>query len=567
MQLSVQQQETLQYITTHLTGSQPVLLQGSAGTGKTTLTKSISDYYNSQQNTVICAIAPTHKAKKVIKHVLNQNAILPISALTVASALGKIKEHSYVGTKNYSAGNSKKLSAYSLFIIDEVSMIHDDDLRVIMDFAKRFNKKLLIIGDDNQIPCPNAKLVLCEDGFLRRADSFVFNDPGVLKVKLTQIMRQSADSPIIQLATKIRDNLMDDLTLTQLMGTDGTSSSIVIDYNSAHELFVQHFDPNAPNSARIIAYTNSSVKTHNMEIRAAMRYDDELVVGELLTGYTNIGWPELIVENGEDYIVSGIKHVTTHTIEKYRGLSGKLVDMYIPQISVNALHVTHTIVPRLFFIHVNHPSNTPFIENLIALAENINRRDSTKLDYQNYVQMKEQVIFMEDIYKYDGKIYTEHSFKESHPLLFMRVGELVCQNLATGEYEYIDSAASKKINTAYKNIIVDRLRDRAKPVSDSEMLADKYKVIEKDMYYGYAITAHKSQGSTYATAIVDNMDLEKITNKWNYRYGKMESRIKEKNQLRYVAFTRAKTNLFIIQPLVSIGERDYAEYENTEYKA
>jgi len=56
---------------------------------------------------MVCAIAPTHKSKKVIKNILNQNTIIPISAFTVASALGKIKEHSYVGTKLYSNSNIK----------------------------------------------------------------------------------------------------------------------------------------------------------------------------------------------------------------------------------------------------------------------------------------------------------------------------------------------------------------------------------------------------------------------------------------------------------------------------
>jgi exodeoxyribonuclease-5 len=93
-------------------------------------------------------------------------------------------------------------------------------------------------------------------------------------------------------------------------------------------------------------------------------------------------------------------------------------------------------------------------------------------------------------------------------------------------------------------IITDRIIDN-KIIGDTEMLADKYKVIEKDIYYGYALTAHKSQGSTYDSVIVDEADFQKISNRWNYKYNILESRIKEKNQLRYVAYTRAKNNLFI----------------------
>jgi len=64
---------------------------------------------------------------------------------------------------------------------------------------------------------------------------------------------------------------------------------------------------------------------------------------------------------------------------------------------------------------------------------------------------------------------------------------------------------------------------------------------------GYAITAHKSQGSTYTNVLVDEPDFNKIQNRMNYKYNKLEYRIREKNQLRYVAYTRAKNNLYVIR--------------------
>ena len=48
MQLSNNQQQAFEFITTNLSGEQPVLLHGSAGTGKTTLTKYLCDHYNRQ---------------------------------------------------------------------------------------------------------------------------------------------------------------------------------------------------------------------------------------------------------------------------------------------------------------------------------------------------------------------------------------------------------------------------------------------------------------------------------------------------------------------------------------
>jgi exodeoxyribonuclease-5 len=51
-------------------------------------------------------------------------------------------------------------------------------------------------------------------------------------------------------------------------------------------------------------------------------------------------------------------------------------------------------------------------------------------------------------------------------------------------------------------------------------------VIVKDLDYGYAITGHKSQGSTYSHVFVMEND---INDNWI---------LKERNQIKYVALTR-----------------------------
>jgi ATP-dependent exoDNAse (exonuclease V) alpha subunit len=53
--------------------------------------------------------------------------------------------------------------------------------------------------------------------------------------------------------------------------------------------------------------------------------------------------------------------------------------------------------------------------------------------------------------------------------------------------------------------------------------------------YNYAITAHKSQGSTYENVIVIEPDID------------ANSKIVERNRIKYVAYTRAKSLLFIVK--------------------
>lgn len=54
------------------------------------------------------------------------------------------------------------------------------------------------------------------------------------------------------------------------------------------------------------------------------------------------------------------------------------------------------------------------------------------------------------------------------------------------------------------------------------------------MKYNYAITAHKSQGSTYDNVIMLHWDIDK------------NPRLEERNRIKYVAATRPRHNLFII---------------------
>ena len=168
-----------------------VLLSGSAGTGKTTLTKYICNYY-SENNKTICAIAPTHKSKKIIDTIVNEKSIIKVPTYTVASFLGKIKEHSYIGTKKYSDPILKKIQGYYLFIVDEVSMISDKDLKIIINYIKNSDKRLLIIGDPYQIPCPSSPVVHYMTDtidIIRRSDSFVFSDTNIIKIILIIITK------------------------------------------------------------------------------------------------------------------------------------------------------------------------------------------------------------------------------------------------------------------------------------------------------------------------------------------------------------------------------------------
>lgn len=83
-------------------------------------------------------------------------------------------------------------------------------------------------------------------------------------------------------------------------------------------------------------------------------------------------------------------------------------------------------------------------------------------------------------------------------------------------------------------------KDRAKAWRDyydfknQFMLLEKVGDVNKDFDYGYAITVHKSQGSTYDNVFVDEKD---INSNWNAA---------ERNKLKYVAFSRPTSGVYCL---------------------
>lgn len=496
------------------------VLCGSAGTGKSFLTKLFADVAI-ENSYKICGIAPTHKAKHILHNMLNNRRMLEIPTFTIASILCKMKDHSYIGTKKYSTGDDKKLQDYNLLIVDEISMVSDKDIEFITLYVKTHNKKIIFIGDQYQIPCPSQSYII-KDSMCYKADSVVFSYSPIYT--LNEIVRQSADSIIIKLATAIRDNINNDIDIHDI-----DLSSLYIDRK---ELYIEYAKLMSDNSTRYIAYTNIAVNDFNNSIRQYLKYKDAPEKGELLTAYVTIGFPVPFIENGTDYIITNVNK----TPDNYK-INGKICSGYLVKLKVLETYIeSHP----LFFISLNDSINYEILNELIGLASRVNSPNSTKLDYKNYKALKDKIIFMEDIYYYNGRVYSLQEFKKLHPLLFTKTTDTISDTIKQSELV-------TKIVTLYPYILNDRLNDKNKAISDSETLSDKFMVIEKDISYGYAITSHKSQGSTYNNVFVDFDDFEKITNRYNFKLKKYENRTRERNQLKYVAITRPKNNLFILK--------------------
>ena len=171
------------------------IITGGPGTGKTTIVKGIVNVFMSMNSgdklikDKIKLAAPTGKAAKRMSEATD------LPAITIHRLLG----YDYSG--HFSCDEYNTIDA-KLIIIDESSML---DVMLADQLFKSIanNTKVVIVGDDNQLPSVGPGQVLTD----------LLGSNLVPTVKLFKIHRQASDSSIIQLAYDILNQKMTDNVL------------------------------------------------------------------------------------------------------------------------------------------------------------------------------------------------------------------------------------------------------------------------------------------------------------------------------------------------------------------
>ncbi len=253
------------------------LMTGVAGSGKTTIISMFIRYFvqNHPMLTLACT-ATTNKAVKVLRNKVGVDS--GVEFTTVHKQLNLKEKITDNGTQLFLPDFSADSNSPFLIIVDESSMISNYKHKyekeskslweTILQCAEHHKTKFLFVGDFCQIPPVNEKKCVLD----MPETQLKYN---IKRFDLLKVVRQAQGSPIIQLATYIREHINHYL-LDYNYHDIKTSFGAVAIWNrnqpvkvlaNTKELFTDKEYLNNSDFVRIVSYTNESNRKLNHVIR------------------------------------------------------------------------------------------------------------------------------------------------------------------------------------------------------------------------------------------------------------------------------------------------------------
>ena len=122
------------------------VLMGAAGTGKSTLLKALCSI-DTVRNSGILLLAPTGKARVR----LEQASGMAGQGKTIAQFLNRFERYDGKTQRYYVNSKAERSSAHKTVVIDECSMLTEEQLAALLDAVKGV-ERLILVGDPKQLP-------------------------------------------------------------------------------------------------------------------------------------------------------------------------------------------------------------------------------------------------------------------------------------------------------------------------------------------------------------------------------------------------------------------------------
>ena len=447
------------FLKTNTDPTQYYVIEGKAGTGKTTIAKEILKEFEDEQ---IYVAAVSHKAKGVIKNSFGEDT-RGKKFFSIASLLGMkgINDNDTQTTK-FQVGTKVPLldNPPALLVIDEASMITEDVLKKIIDINSSLSRpfQMLFLGDIGQIqPIRDEQSEFYrthKDLLNKKSD--IFNSKH--KSKLITRVRQGEANPILPYADYFWEN-------SQKENPELNPTQHIVRNN-------QITDKGS------LLFSNSEGEVLNSVIKAVKN----------------------AVEKG---LTNHVKIVTYHVNEKTE-LNQKIHE---------ALFGKDSDYSKGDMLILNSPYDLPDVN---ATMENSSEIQIKSIQDEDTDEFGVHTLYLET----NGTAYTRTGNEQKDCVI-----QVVSRNdigLYNQKLQELASYAKRQTNRALKK----------------QAWSDfwEYKGRYADVDFGYAITAHKSQGSTYDIVVVDEKDIMGTTATSN----------QEKSELIYTALTRPRKTAIVI---------------------
>ena len=411
-------------------------LSGYAGTGKTSLMEMIAQKGRKQHRPVVFC-ASTNKAAAVLNERVSKAGF---KAATLNKVFG-ISVEVDSNSNTYNARNlvnvlkDADITPGTTVIIDEASMINEENYDILNNIAKQNSLKIIYVGDSAQLAPVNENKI-----------SKVFRNGEGKVITLTQVERTD-DNAILKEATELRNG--NHLSGISSFNNKGEGVAYISpnhqdEINNVVAHYVKGLKHN-PNYFRILAYTNKAVSAYNNQVRELLGYISPTPnIGEPMTGYTNWGynWKTKSYRfiNSESYKVS--------KIDKPHKITTSLND---------GTAVTMEAIPLTLEDPVGNVDTFDFI----------------------------------DIKSNPSNLQAAIQLANEKKMLWAKAKHAVGRDAKAKIYQRIN--------------FIDNFLFVNDNIEDSNHNLLQAKTID----FGYAMTVHKSQGSTFTNVLMDDVDISR----------------------------------------------------------
>lgn len=522
------------------------VLQGKAGTGKTTVAEFIINSALKKFNN-ICVAYPTHKAGTVIRNKIDSS----VEFNTIQSLIGMKPnmqlDHFNPNRPKFGFNKSNDevpMTEFDFLLIDEASMIPHKVFDYMIKLGIQHDIKILFIGHKAQLPGINDSL------------SKIFTDVKNI-FHLTEVIRQKETNPNIKVLTKLEEDILWQSAIQECIQSSGDIHGYKFDYEkfqeicknegiskdrikpikSVNEMFINTWksylakhttDINKEtgegyqcmngidytdtiknifnsskydddrNTLQVYNYTNKAVKRNNSLIKDSRNpnnIDIPLFVGETIMAYQNVKaqrevsdsfgvQDKILLANSEDFVIREIQEVETKW--KYKkislGAKGQSNSIFDDVEDMNGEYVDILIPAQSF------DSADVSLKAYAVYFDPVTKLNNDKRDFENEF------------------IYIAHP--DSYPTLVTEYFKYFKDNGFGFRDRFMKSNYKYYLTLKAFNTLIDNVYYNHKTLQlSTSYIEDGVEVFKKDIDRGYSCTIHKSQGSTKECVGVNLYDI------------------------------------------------------------